>query len=45
MTDIFTKATRRQTREVNISRLPKGTYGVLVQVDQAERVVEKVIKY
>jgi hypothetical protein len=45
MTDVFTKATRRQTRQVNIARLPKGTYGVLIQVDQAERVVEKVIKF
>jgi hypothetical protein len=45
MTDVFTKATRRQTRQVNIDLLPKGAYGVIIQVDQAERVVEKVIKF
>ena len=45
MTDVFTKASRRQVRQVNISRLPRGTYFVQIQVDQAQPVVEKIVKY
>ncbi|MCU0381038.1 MAG: T9SS type A sorting domain-containing protein, partial [Chitinophagaceae bacterium] len=45
MTDVFTKASRKAVRQVNIARLPKGTYGILIQVDQAEKVVEKLVKY
>ncbi len=45
MTDVFTKASRKAVRQVNIARLPKGTYGILIQVDQAEKVVEKLVKF
>jgi hypothetical protein len=45
MTDVFTKASRKAVRQVNIARLPKGTYGILIQVDQAEKVVEKLVKH
>ena len=45
MTDVFAKGYGSFTRQVNISRLPKGTYSVLIQVDQTEKVVEKLIKF
>jgi len=45
MTDVFVKVYGSYTRQVNIGRLPKGTYSVLVQVDQTEKVVEKFIKF
>ena len=45
MTDVFVKGYGSYTRQVNIGRLPKGTYSVLIQVDQTEKVVEKLIKF
>ncbi|MGL6268399.1 MAG: PKD domain-containing protein, partial [Chitinophagaceae bacterium] len=45
MTDVFVKGYGTYTRQVNIGRLPKGTYSVLIQIDQTEKVVEKLIKF
>jgi hypothetical protein len=45
MTDSFIKGFSSFTRQVNISSLPKGTYAIIIQVDQTEKVVEKVIKF
>lgn len=45
LTDSFVKGFSSFTRQVNISSLPKGTYAVIIQVDQTEKVVEKVIKF
>jgi hypothetical protein len=45
LTDVFTKVSNKATRQVNIARLPKGTYGILIQVELAEPVVEKLVKF
>ena len=45
LTDSFVKGFSTFTRQVNISSLPKGTYAIIIQVDQTEKVVEKVIKF
>jgi hypothetical protein len=45
MTDIFVKGYGSFTRQVNIGQLPKGAYTILIQVDQTERVIEKLIKF
>jgi hypothetical protein len=45
MTDVFNKSYNATTRTVNIARLPKGTYTILIQVDQTQQVVEKMVKY
>jgi parallel beta-helix repeat protein len=44
LTDVFVKGYGSYSRQVNIGRLPKGTYTVLIQVDQTEKVVKKLIK-
>jgi hypothetical protein len=45
MTDVFVKGYGSFTRQVNIGQLPKGAYSILIQVDQTEKVVEKLIKF
>lgn len=45
LNDSFVKGFSSFTRQVNISSLPKGTYAIIIQVDQTEQVVEKVIKF
>jgi|GEM_PF-6950661 parallel beta-helix repeat protein len=45
MTDVFNKSYNATTRTVNIARLPKGAYTILIQVDQTQQVVEKLVKY
>jgi parallel beta-helix repeat protein len=45
MTDVFVKGYGSYTRQVNIGRIPKGTYTILIQIDQTEQVVKKLIKF
>jgi len=44
MTEIFTKDADRFTKMINVSRLNKGVYSVVIQVEQAEKVAKLLIK-
>jgi hypothetical protein len=45
LTDVYNKVYGNSTRQVNIARLPRGTYTILIQVDQTEKVLEKLVKF
>lgn len=42
--DTFNKNSRTYQRKINISNLSDGTYAVEISIDQAEKVVRKVVK-
>ncbi len=44
MTDVFSKGSAKFTRKVNVSRLHRGTYTVVIQSEQIEKVAKLLIK-
>jgi len=45
MTDVFNKDSDVYIRKLNLSRLAKGMYTVVIQVEQTEKVSKLIVKH